>query len=138
MSGLRFFNEPEISQTRDPQLKVPPGGLVLRIFTTSTGCEPANLGSCGEHVTPRPPRYILIIRVNPALSGYLFRQEKELIWEPQHPYMYVHKHIELPRKTMNSILISINLGILILYTLSLPYYLKVSETMRNVFGSHPQ
>ena len=37
------------SQTRDPQLKVPPGGLVLRIFTswknpsTSAGFEPANL-----------------------------------------------------------------------------------------------
>ena len=25
------------SQTWDPQLKVPPGGLVLRIFTTSAG-----------------------------------------------------------------------------------------------------
>ena len=42
------------SQTRDPQLKVPPGGLVLRIFTslknpsTSVGFEPANLGSRGE------------------------------------------------------------------------------------------
>ena len=38
------------SQTRDLQLKVPPGGLVLRIFTswknpsTSAGFEPANLG----------------------------------------------------------------------------------------------
>ena len=30
-SGLRFFNEPEIS---NPQLKVPPGGLVLRNFTS--------------------------------------------------------------------------------------------------------
>ena len=46
------------SQTRDPQLKVPPGGLVLRIFTswknssTSAGFEPANLGSRGEHVNP--------------------------------------------------------------------------------------
>ena len=50
------------SQTRDPQLKVPPGGLVLRIFRswknplTSAGFEPANLGSRGDHVTPRPPR----------------------------------------------------------------------------------
>ena len=48
------------SQTRDPQLKVPPGGLVLRIFTswknpsTSVVFEPANLGSRGEYVTPRP------------------------------------------------------------------------------------
>ena len=58
-SGLRFFNEPEISDSW-PQLIVPPGGLVLRIFTswknqsTSAGFEPANLGSRGEHVTPRP------------------------------------------------------------------------------------
>ena len=48
------------SQTQDPQLKVPPGGLVLRIFTSwkksIAGFEPANLGSRGEYVTPRPPR----------------------------------------------------------------------------------
>ena len=50
------------SQTLDPKPKVPPGGLVLRILTpwknpfTSVGFEPANLGSRGEHVTPRPPR----------------------------------------------------------------------------------
>ena len=50
------------SQTRDPQLKVPPGGLVLRIFMswknplTSAWSEPVNLGSWGEHITPRPPR----------------------------------------------------------------------------------
>ena len=50
------------SQTRDPQLNVPPGGLVLRICTSwkipppSAGFEPANLGSRGDHVTPRPPR----------------------------------------------------------------------------------
>ena len=50
------------SQTREPKLKVPPGGLVLRIFTswknpsTSAGFEPANLGSRGEHVTLKPPR----------------------------------------------------------------------------------
>ena len=60
-SGLRFFNDLK-SQTRDPQLKVPPGGLELRIFTswknpsTSAGFQPANLGSRGEHVTSRPPR----------------------------------------------------------------------------------
>ena len=50
------------SQTRNPQLKVPPGVLVLGIFmswknpSTSAGFEPANLGSRGEHVTSRPPR----------------------------------------------------------------------------------
>ena len=60
-SGLRFLTSLK-SQTQDPQLKLPPRGLVLRIFTswkslsTSVGFEPANLGSRGEHVTPRPPR----------------------------------------------------------------------------------
>ena len=59
-SGLRFFNKPK-SQTRGPQLKVPPGGLALRIFTSwknplaSARFEPANLGIRGEHVTSRPP-----------------------------------------------------------------------------------
>ena len=53
-------------QTRDPQLKVPPGGLVLRIFTSwtnpsiSAGFEPANLGSRGEHGTPRPPSHGIV------------------------------------------------------------------------------
>ena len=62
-SSLRFFNDLHIySQIRDPQLKAPPGGLVLRIFTssknpsTSAGFEPANLGSRYEHVTPRTAR----------------------------------------------------------------------------------
>ena len=46
-------------QTRDLQLKVRPGGHVFRIFTpwknllTSVGFEPVNLGSRGEHGTPR-------------------------------------------------------------------------------------
>ena len=50
------------SQIRNPQLTVPPGGLMLGIFTprkspsTSAGFEPANLGSRDEHVTPRPSR----------------------------------------------------------------------------------
>ena len=50
------------SQTRDSQLKVPLGGFVRRNFTpwknplTSAGFQPANLGSQGEHVTPRPRR----------------------------------------------------------------------------------
>ena len=58
-SGLRFFNESEISES---QLKVPPEGLVLRIFTSwknpliSAGFKPATLGSRGKHVTMRPPR----------------------------------------------------------------------------------
>ena len=55
-SSLRFFNEPEISDSR------PPRGLMLRIFrswrspSTSAGFEPVNLGSQGKHITLRPPR----------------------------------------------------------------------------------
>ena len=54
------------SQARDPQLKVPPEGLVIRILmswknpSTSVGFEPTNLGSRGEHVTPRPPRPTMV------------------------------------------------------------------------------
>ena len=64
------------SQTRDPQLKVPLGGLLLRIFmswknpSTSAGLEPANLGSRGEHVTPRPTRptsFFLTLIGNPKV-----------------------------------------------------------------------
>ena len=57
-SCSRFFNEPEISESGPP-----PGGLVLRIFTswknpsTSARFQPVNLGFWGEHVTPRPPRW---------------------------------------------------------------------------------
>ena len=63
-SGLRYFMSLK-SQTLDLQLKVPPGGIVSRSFTswknpsTSVGFEPANFGSRGEHVTPRPPRTTL-------------------------------------------------------------------------------
>ena len=55
------------SQNQDPQLKVPPGGLVLRMFTslknpsTSAGFEVANLGSQGEHVAPKPPRPTILL-----------------------------------------------------------------------------
>ena len=47
-------------------LKVPPGGLGLRIFTSWKNSsilarfEPANLGSRGDHITPRPPRPTII------------------------------------------------------------------------------
>ena len=50
------------SQTRDPQLKVSPPRIVLRIFTswknpsTSAGFEPTSLESRGEHGTPRSLR----------------------------------------------------------------------------------
>ena len=53
-SGLRFFNESEIS---DPSRRT-----CTQDFTswknpsTSAGFEPANLGSRNEHVTPKPPR----------------------------------------------------------------------------------
>ena len=50
------------SQTQAPSIKSLPEDLILGIFTscknpsTSVGFEPANLGSRGEHVSPRPPR----------------------------------------------------------------------------------
>ena len=54
LSGLRFFNEPEISDS----------GPLKKNPSTSAGFEPANLGSRGEHVTPNPPRrfrvYLLV------------------------------------------------------------------------------
>ena len=62
----QVYNEARILQTRDPQLKVSPGMLVVRIFTSwknpsiLAGFEPANLGSRGEHVSPSPPRPICI------------------------------------------------------------------------------
>ena len=73
------------SQTRNPKLKVPSGGLLLRIFmswkslSTSVGFEPANLRSRGEHVTPRPPRptitwpnyEIVLLLTNLSLFGFL-------------------------------------------------------------------
>ena len=57
-SGLRFWN----LRLETPGIKVPPGGLLLRIFTswknpsTSARFEPMYLGSQGEHITPRPLR----------------------------------------------------------------------------------
>ena len=60
--GLEVFQR--AWNLRPPAL-VPPGGIVIRIFTswknpsTLAGFEPANLESRGEHVTPRPPRSVL-------------------------------------------------------------------------------
>ena len=47
-SGLRFFNKPGdlCSEFLRPE----------KNSSTSAGFEPANLGSRGEQVTPRPPR----------------------------------------------------------------------------------
>ena len=86
-SGLRFFNEPEIS--------VPPRGLVLRTFTsrknssTSVGFEPVNLGSRGEHVTPRPPRptsYSIYKWSYRRISIWTHRT----CWTPQWPRFHEH------------------------------------------------
>ena len=61
LRGLFFQTRGSLTSLKS-QLKVSPGGLVFRIFTswknpsTSGGFEPANLESRGEHITPRPPR----------------------------------------------------------------------------------
>ena len=71
------------SQTLDPQLNVPPVGLVLRMFTswknpsTSAGFEPANLGSLGEHVTPRTTE-----ADNLKISAKCFSYQPMYIFEP--------------------------------------------------------
>ena len=49
----------------------PPKEGVLRIFSASAGCKPANLGTKGQHATSRPPKplkYCLNTRVN--VSNY--------------------------------------------------------------------
>ena len=61
VSGLRFFNEPEISNSGPPALRssrrtCAQDFYVLKNPSTSARSEPANLGSRGELVTPRPPR----------------------------------------------------------------------------------
>ena len=54
-SGLRFFNEPEISESGPLPEDLRSGFLrPEKNPSTSAGFEPTNLGSRGEHVTPRP------------------------------------------------------------------------------------
>ena len=83
------------SQTRDSQLKVPPIGLGLMIFTswknpsTSTGFETANLGSRGEHDTPRPPRPTFsIISMIPIVqeSGWWCEKKIFKTWSSRNEY----------------------------------------------------
>ena len=51
----------------------PPKEGVLRIFfrpknpTTSAGFEPANLGTKGQHATPRPPKPLLFVDTTPIV-----------------------------------------------------------------------
>ena len=68
------------SQTRDPQFKVPPGALVLRIFTSwkNPSISPANLGSRGDHVTPRPPR-----PTQYEFDNSCFHEALQEAWKPQ-------------------------------------------------------
>ena len=53
-SSLRFFNEPEISDSEHSSLK--DLYVLKKNSSTSAGFQPANLGSRDEHVTPSPPR----------------------------------------------------------------------------------
>ena len=96
------------SQTRDPQLKVLPGWLVLRIFTswknlsTSAGFEPANLGSRGKHVTPRPQRQTLNwytgLFCKTFMAILLHNSQKLLCWKKvldfQFSYSYWHSAVD--------------------------------------------
>ena len=57
----------------------PPKEGVLRIFSTaSAGFEPANLGTKGQHATPRPPKplYILATEFKVDFCYYAFSQSK--------------------------------------------------------------
>ena len=86
--GLRFFNEPEISDS-GPPAQSPSGGLALRIFTswknpsTSAGFKLANLIFQGEQIIPRSPRpttytlYIYIyIYIYTTYTLYICRYSK--------------------------------------------------------------
>ena len=55
-SGLRFFNEPEISDSGPPALYLPGYLCSEKIHRPQSNLNPPNLESRGEHVTPRPPR----------------------------------------------------------------------------------
>ena len=60
-SGVRFFNEPEISDSGPPALSpsrrtCAQDFYILKNPSTSAGFEPASLGSRGKHGTPRPLR----------------------------------------------------------------------------------
>ena len=63
---LGIFYMPQIYDMGPTALTSPPKEGVLRIFsplknpTASAGFEPANLGSKGQHATPRPPKPLYI------------------------------------------------------------------------------
>ena len=60
-SGLRFFNEPEISDSAPSAQSLSRRTCAQDVYdlknpSTSAGFETANLGSRGDHGTPRPTR----------------------------------------------------------------------------------
>ena len=83
------------SQTPDPQLKVLPGGLVLRIFTswenpsTLALFEPANLGSRVEHVISRPPSRHTLVLLN------MMEKDYHPLWEDNQDCLYLGPYILL-------------------------------------------
>jgi len=59
---------------------------VLRIFfrpknqTASAGFQPANLGTKGQHATPRPPKPVNIHKVMKITQGFCSRVHKTVLY----------------------------------------------------------
>jgi len=58
--------------------------FALKNPTASAGFEPANLGTKGQHATPRPPKPIIfsygnVYKKTPQNSFYIFKQQGNLL-----------------------------------------------------------
>ena len=79
-SGLGFFNEPEISDLGPPAWSpswrtCAQDFYILKKF--SAGFEPANLGSWGEHIIPRPPTLNQCMVTSTCLMWFGVLKKKE-------------------------------------------------------------
>ena len=102
------------SQTRNPQLKVPPGGLVLRIFTSwkkyidlsRVRTREPSITRRGEHVTPRPPRttsnlkieevyfrlFCMLSELNRDSVKVIYRDNVQWRLRARTPHINTHSH----------------------------------------------